>query len=425
MKALLTKILGDLRRRRVQAIIIFIIVALSAGVGTLGIEVLNSSSAPFDQAFEQNAGAHVQMAFDGRVVTPDQLAATTTLPAVTASAGPWPSSILPFAFGTAKALLRVVGRASPGGPVDRLQLVAGRWATQPGEIVLTSSFAQASRLSVGSQLTAISRLDKPRLTVVGEVVDIDETSSSLVQALQFAWVAPSQVAGLLGPSDHTDYVMLFRFHQAETLAALQQETQEIEEALPPNAVTATLTYLSVKQSFTTFSGFILGFLLAFAAFALGAVALIIANVVTGAVLSSYREIGILKALGFTPGQVVLTFVGQMLLPALAGCLVGAPLGVLGSIPIINTSYQALGLPATTLVSPLLAVLTSIGILVVVALFATFPALRAGLLKPVVAITRGTAPGAAACSPRCCSACGCRARSAWARATPSPARCAGC
>jgi hypothetical protein len=82
----------------------------------------------------------------------------------------------------------------------------------------------------------------------------------------------------------------------------------------------------------------------------------------------------------------------MLLPTLAGCIVGVPLGVLGSVPILNSSYQALDLPAATLISPLPALLTIAGMLVVVALFATFPALRAGLLKPIAAITRGAAPG---------------------------------
>lgn len=391
MKALLTKILGDLRRRRAQAMVIFMIVALTAGVGTLGIEILSGSSAPFDNAFEQNAGAHVQAVFDGKLVTPDQLAAAAHLPDVTVSAGPWPTSLLPFASGTAKTILRVMGRADPGGPVDRLHLVAGRWATQPGEIVLTRSFAESAQLAVGNRLTAISRLDKPTLTVVGEVVDIDEADASL-QSPQYAWVVPAQVAGLLPAGSKPDYGMLFRFRQAATAADLQQDTQEITAALPPRAVMNTITYLVVKQLFTLNSMIILGSLLAFAAFALGAVVFIIANVVTGAVLASYREIGVIKALGFTPGQVVLTFVGQMLVPTLAGCIVGAPLGVLGSIPILNSSYQALDLSATTLVSPLPALLTIVGILVVVGLFATFPALRAGLLRPVVAITQGTAPG---------------------------------
>jgi putative ABC transport system permease protein len=390
MKALLTKIFGDLRQRRLQAVVIFIIVMLTAGVGTLAIEILNGSSSPFDRAFEQNAGAHVQAVFDGKLVTPDQLAAAH-LPEVTASAGPWPTSILPFASGTAKTILRVMGRADPGGPVDRLHLVAGRWATQPGEIVLTRSFAQLAQLAVGNRLTALSRLDKPALTVVGEVVDIDEADASL-QSPQYAWVVPAQVAGLLPAGSKPDYGMLFRFRQAATTADLQQDTQEITAALPPRAVMNTLTYLVIKQIFTLNSMVILGFLLAFGAFALGAVALIIANVVTGAVLASYREIGVIKALGFTPGQVVLTFVGLMLVPTLAGCVVGAPLGVLGSLPILSSSYQALDLPSTTLVSPLPALLTTGGILVVVGLFAALPALRAGLLRPIAAITQGTAPG---------------------------------
>src|SRR5579885_2072730 len=155
MKALLTKILGDLRRRRVQAIVIFVIVALTAGVGTLGIEILNEASAPFDSAFEQNAGAHLQVLFHNTLANVDALAPTTRVPDVTASAGPWPSNILPFAFGTAKDDLRVIGRSDPGGPVDRLQLVAGRWVARPGEIVLTRSFAEESGLAVGDQLTAI------------------------------------------------------------------------------------------------------------------------------------------------------------------------------------------------------------------------------------------------------------------------------
>src|SRR5262249_20556528 len=57
-----------------------------------------------------------------------------------------------------------------------------------------------------------------------------------------------------------------------------------------------------------------------------------------------------------------------------------------------SSYQALDLPPSTLVSVLPALGAMIGILLVVGIFAALPALRAGLLKPVTAITIGTAPG---------------------------------
>src|SRR5207245_233081 len=70
------------------------------------------------------------------------------------------------------------------------------------------------------------------------------------------------------------------------------------------------------------------FLLAFAAMALASVAVIVSNVVTGAVLASYREIGIVKALGFTPHQVVGAFVLTMLIPALLAGLIALPIGAL-------------------------------------------------------------------------------------------------
>ncbi len=45
-------------------------------------------------------------------------------------------------------------------------------------------------------------------------------------------------------------------------------------------------------------------LLAFSVFSLLAAAFIIANVVSGIVLTGYRDIGVMKAVGYTPNQVV-------------------------------------------------------------------------------------------------------------------------
>src|SRR5260370_34653001 len=134
----------------------------------------------------------------------------------------------------------------------------------------------------------------------------------------------------------------------------------------------------------------LTFLLAFEVFALGAAALIVANVVSGAVLTSQRDIGIIKALGFTPGQVVVTFVGLMLVSALVGCAVGVPLGVLGSRPLVSSSAEAIGLPAPSGLDPLAPLLATLGGLLVVAVAAALAALRAALRRPVDALPRAAA-----------------------------------
>jgi putative ABC transport system permease protein len=392
MRAILTQVAGDLRKRRLQAIVVFIIVALAAGVGTLALEILDAANAPYDRAFQQNLGAHLDVLLDGRKVTPAQLGATAQLPDVTATAGPWPVSIIPFEFETAKTPLYVIERSDPGGTLDHLQIVTGRWPTQPGEIVLTRSFAQLAQVAVGSHVTALSRPDKPQLTVVGEVVDIEEAGAGLMNP-QFSWVVPGQLTDLLPPGGHTDDQMLFRFRHAATDAEIQQDTQELASTLPPGAIGSSLSHLLVQNLDNQTSGLVLTFLLAFSLFALGAAALIVANAVAGAVLASYRDIGIVKALGFTPGQVVLSFVGQMCVPALVGSVVGAAFGVIGSSPILSASAEAMGLPGANLITAWPPFVATVGVLVVVAVAAALPSLRGGLLKPVTALTRGVAPSA--------------------------------
>jgi putative ABC transport system permease protein len=390
MRALVTKIAGDLRRRRLQAFVVFLIVALATGVGTLAIELLSESSAPYARAFDQYQGAHLSVFFHGSLVTPEQLLATTRLPEVTASAGPWQTVLAPVEYGAQKTFLQINARPDPGGPVDRLRITAGHWATQPGEIVLTHSYAQSIGVGIGGHLTALSSASRPELVVVGEVADIDEASASLYNP-QNAWVQPSEFPALLSPGQQTGELMLYRFRHAATDADLQRRNQEIAAAVPPGAVDVAIPYQLIQQIFGLTTALTLTFLLAFAVFALGAAALIVANVVSGAVLTSQREIGIIKALGFTPGQVVATFVGLMLASALAGCVVGVPLGVLVSRPLVSASAEAIGLPPLPGLDPLAPLLATLGGLLVVAVAAALPALRAGLLRPVDAMTRSTTP----------------------------------
>src|SRR5258708_21656601 len=141
MRALVTKIAGDLRRRRLQATVVFLIVALATGVGTVAIELLNESSAPYTRAFEQYQGAHLSVFFHQSLVTPEQLVATTQLPEVTASAGPWQTVQVPVEYGAQKTLVQIIARADPGGPLDRLPLTAGPRAARARAHALTPSLS--------------------------------------------------------------------------------------------------------------------------------------------------------------------------------------------------------------------------------------------------------------------------------------------
>src|SRR5262245_11473726 len=132
-------------------------------------------------------------------------------------------------------------------------------------------------------------------------------------------------------------------------------------------------------------------LLAFAVFALLAAAFTIANVVSGIVLTGWRDIGVLKAVGFTPGQVSATLLGQILLPVVVGTLIGTLLGTLASQPTIERTTQSFGLPPAFTVSATVLIGVPVVCLLLAGVAALVPAIRAGRLSAVAAMTNGTMP----------------------------------
>jgi putative ABC transport system permease protein len=412
MSGILTKIVADLRRRTLQTVVIFLIILLASGVTTLALTLLSQSSGPYDRAFAAQRGAHLVSLFYAGAVTPAQLQATMRQPGVTAAGGPWPAapvifqptSLPPALAGLTHGLrlpqseLRLVGRDTPGGAVDRLQLVAGRWVQRPDEVVLTRAFAEKVAAQVGdsgvpllgARLRSLNAQHNASFVVVGEVIDVNEADSWLPQQ---AWVQPGVVTSLV-PARMLQYEMAYRFSQAGSDVPVQTQLAAIKAALPPGALYRSYPSQEVKTDVTITTSLVLTFLLAFSAFALVAVALIVTNVVTGVVLASYREIGIMKAIGFTPSQVVGVLLGQILIPALAGCLVGIPLGALLSGPLLAQSAQAMGLPTPAGFVPALDLLAFLAVVLVVTAAAILPAWRGSRLSPVRVLAGGTAPSSA-------------------------------
>src|SRR5260370_18336917 len=99
----------------------------------------------------------------------------------------------------------------------------------------------------------------------------------------------------------------------------------------------------------------------------------------------------MEALGFTPLQVELVFVLQIVIPVAIASLVASPLGTVASQPLLAESAQALGLAYQPTFSLALDALALVGALVIVAMAALLPAFRAGRLKPITIITNASAP----------------------------------
>ena len=396
-------------RRLVQSAVIVGVLTASSAAAVLGLTLSTSANEGFNQEFTASHGADLAVTINAAKVTAAELARTRHLTGVIQAAGPYQEATIivasgktsftsrgsgsgaagkPAGGGLSAQQLTVVGRASPSGPLDHIDANPGimkalthdrsRWPSRQGEISL--AMTEGIRLPLGSTITVTSAPGIPKLTIVGY--------GAQQELYDGGWVEPADIAALRAKGAPVREEMFYTFSHAATTAQISADLAELKRALPGGAIASSQSWLFFahltggEQSVNT------PFVVAFAILALVLAVLIVANVVSGAVVAGYRRIGVLKSIGFTPGQVTVTYLAQIGLPALAGIVAGTFLGGQWALPVIGFAPAA-GQHVSVPLWINLTALLSMGALT--GLAALVPALRAGRLPAVQAIAAGQAP----------------------------------
>jgi putative ABC transport system permease protein len=366
-----------IRRRRLQTIVIGVVVAVSTATIVVALALLSTASAPYDRAHAQQRGAHLVAAFDAAAVSNTQLTSAAKASDVEAYAGPY-SQVTLETDGDAAFMffpsLNIVGRADPDGSVDRLNLWQGRWAGKPGEIVLATRPGSAD-MTLGTKLSFEGHAG---FTVVGFAYSVTGSAD--------AWVTPGQMAEL----KPTATQMLYRFTSAATDADVRAGQAEVTAGLGERAVLGTQSYLTMKREVASETAVYVPFLMVFGVLGLVVAVLIVANVISGAVVAGYRDIGMLKALGFSPNQVMVVYLVMVTVPSVVGSVLGTVVGNAGARPLLADTFEAFG-ASDIGVDLWVNAVALVGMPVVVVLAALLSALRARGLPAARAISAGSAP----------------------------------
>jgi putative ABC transport system permease protein len=372
---------GGVTRHRAQTFVIFMVLLVSTASATLGLALLATASGPFGHAFATQHGADAAVGVSPARASDSQLAATRKVAGVTAVAGPFGAATVTLTSqGVSLPGTLVIGRASPGGPLDDLTLQSGHWPTSPDQVVLSQNMGFFPNL--GTQMTVATAPGKPKLTVVGIANSITNTAD--------AWVLPPEIAALRSPGQPAAAQMLYTFSSAATAAQIRGDVAAVAATLPAGAVGAYISWLTAEQSSTGNGKILSPFVDAFALIGLLMAVLIVANVVSGAVVASYRRIGVLKSIGFSPAQVIVAYVTRVGMPAVVGTIFGLVLGNVLAISVLHKSAQSFRV-GSQMVPLWVEVVTPLVMIGLVALTALVPALRAGRLSAVQAIAMGQAP----------------------------------
>jgi putative ABC transport system permease protein len=362
----------ELQRRPLQSAAVALVLALAAGALALALSV--GSSAPFEEVFGQAGQPHVSVV----TMRTRDAKALRVADDVVAAAGPFTQTLGLVGARTDVQRSAVVRAATVVPPaVDRPLVSEGRWLQSAGELVVERSFARALDLEPGAAVTVAVRGGVPlRKRVVGIAVTVargpyPQWTPGLV------WMTPDAFARIVPAETPVEGYLALRLVDGE---GSYQAVKEIREAVPGSRAFA---WQQVEEDLLEDARTASAVLGALGAFALLAVAMIVANVVAGRVLSLRRDLAMLRALGATPQQVAGLLVGQQATLALAAAILGVCGAIFLGAPLLDSAADLLAVPPP---SPALPALVAILIVVAATGLASLPAaLQARRVAPLRAL----------------------------------------
>ena len=314
---------ADLRARRGQALITIAVVAGVVAALFLATMLLQGAVNPWQQLFARTRGADALIYFASGTDTSE----LRSCPASSMSARPYQAASATLEQGAVRSPVELRAMTPVPPAMSAPLVVAGTWlrSSAPDGAVLEASFAQAVHVGVGDQII-VDGIDGT--TVPMRVIGIADTADQGFYPQWtpgLIWVQHRLLTQVEPSASETQEIVGLRLYDNSAVATGQvvQTIWNLYNGLSEySAVERYSTWQQVKDSMAS-NDRLLGLLLAlFGIIALVAAPCAIANVTAGRVLVQRQDIAMLKALGFTPGQVVRMLLAEQTLLGAAGAALG-------------------------------------------------------------------------------------------------------
>ncbi len=344
MDAVLQKIKADITSRPLVSMLITITIIAASALLTLALATLMNISAPYDKSFQELNGAHLWLYFNRDKIRSRDIERIEALPGVVESTGLQYSVTSRVRIHDTRVWtsLRVMPVEMPA--VNRLLVQDGRYLVpHQTEILASNDLNDLHHLSV-SEPVGVTRWDgkKVSLPVIGLAYNLMWDTYRNSQP-PYLYVSEETLRKLFPDESTWDWSMGLRLDDPESV---DETLARIEAMLRSDAIASHTDWRDVRESAIFGAQLNFVFLGAFSFFAILATVLVIASSIGSLVLSQFRQIGILKAIGFTQNQILSLYLGQYLVLGVIGSPLGLLLGVaLSPLPLksvaasLSTTFQ--------------------------------------------------------------------------------------
>ncbi len=422
----------DLRYRPSQAVLLLLAICAATSVLSLALALHGVTNRPYQQTRAATNGPDVVAVFAGQALGPvlttpgtrqhlasaatDVPARTRTLvrePGVIGYGGPYPVASVILRLGSEAVQVEAEGRATSPASLDQPKLTAGSWV-RPDGIVLERTFAEALGAAVGDRVTLNGRpymvagiavtaasppypnmcfqpggdcaFDMPTACNGTTCTASSETLSS--DNIGLAWVTERDARALASKTAPLGYFLDLKVKDPA-------RAQAFASAYVGKNLGPYLAGLIPWQSIAYDDGLLVQDeqqVLMPGAWLAGLLAVASVAVLAGGRMAEYsRRVGLLKAVGSTPGTVAMVLLAENLLVALLAAGIGLLVGWLAAPLITSPGAGLVGTPGAPSFTPASAA-EVLAVAIGVALAATLvPAIRGARTSTLSALANAARP----------------------------------
>ncbi|GII58572.1 hypothetical protein Pth03_69610 [Planotetraspora thailandica] len=395
----------DLRRRRIEAILLLIAIMAATTTLTLGLVLRDAASDPYQSTREATNGPDV-VANVGRAAELSALKGLAGAPGVIDHSGPYPVTAAALQASGRTSDVQVVGRDAAPASVDQPELIKGGWV-RDGGVVVEAAFANALDVRVGDPVTlhgrsfevvgvAVTAAMPPYpkascyLPCMSGAVSDNPAGAGLPPGLLhnpgLVWLTQADVRSLPPNPDSLAYVMNLKLADPDGAQAFVDANHGEQSGAVPMQ-----PWENILEDATELAGDS-QILLLIGAWLLGLLAVASLSVLVGGRMADQtRRVGLLKAVGGTPSLVAAVLLAEYVLVAVVAASAGLAVGSL-TAPLLTESSAGLvgsaGPPSMTMSTVGLVTAVALG---VAALATVVPVVRSARSSTVDALTDSARP----------------------------------
>ena len=336
MSALASLVASGLRgRSRVGLAATFAVLMLASVGVSVGLAVNQGGAPLLDDVADQARVGHLVVYGE-----PETLRMLAADPEVVASAGPVATlDGVDLVQGNDRTGLQVTALDDPAVAVNQPPQRAGRWARDRNEIVVDRSLAADTGVAVGDRISVGRGATVAEFAVVGTAVNLTDCFYPNCDPGR-VWVTSGGMDRLAPGGVGTSGQSWLRFADPAQADPFVQR----QAAAGVTGVRGTDSWLDTRGDFLALDQVLGAMIAGFGGFVLIAAAVIVAGTMTVRTVARRREMGLLQAVGCTPGQIAAALLAEHLAVGTIAAVVGWFLGGFASPTLRVGIAAALGPP---------------------------------------------------------------------------------